>query len=100
MKAHLDKGELVLTAETTEDREFLHEAFDKLRLKQARLVPTSTHLGEKLTLEMRKETPTKYRLLIRMWIKQDKLYSTAAAAKEAGEKIAQPEDVAVEPVEE
>jgi len=42
---------------------------------------------------------TKYRLLIRMWIKQDKLYDTAADAKEAGEKIAKPEDVAVMPVE-
>lgn len=98
MRAHLEKGELVLEADTPEDRKFLREAFDTLRLKKARLLPTATHIGEKLTLAMKKET--KYRLLIRIWVKQDKLYDTAKAAHEAGEKIAKPEDIAVERVDE
>lgn len=46
------------------------------------------------------EKLTKYRLLIRMWVKQDKLYNTAKEAQEAGEKIAKPEDIAVEEVDE
>jgi len=35
-----------------------------------------------------------------MWVKQDKLYNTAKEAQEAGEKIAKPEDIAVEEVDE
>jgi len=38
-------------------------------------------------------------LLIRMWVKQDKLYDSAKEAQEVGLKVAKPEDVAVEPVE-
>jgi len=41
----------------------------------------------------------KYQLLIRMWIKQDKLYDTSKEAYEEGCKIANPKDVAVEEVE-
>lgn len=48
----------------------------------------------------RGENMTKYRLLIRMWVRQDKLYDTAKEAHEAGEKIAKPEDIAVERVDE
>jgi len=42
----------------------------------------------------------KYRLLIRIWVKQDKLYDTAKEAHEAGLKIAKPEDIAIEPTKE
>jgi len=46
------------------------------------------------------ENLTKYRLLIRIWVPQDKLYNTAKEAHDAGEKIAKPEDIAVERVDE
>lgn len=42
----------------------------------------------------------KYRLFIRMWIKQDKLYDSAEEAYEVGRKIAKEEDITVEEVEE
>jgi len=42
----------------------------------------------------------KYRLLIRIWVPQDHLYSTPREAQEAGEKIAKKEDIAVEEVKE
>jgi len=35
-----------------------------------------------------------------MWVKQDPLYDTAKAAHEAGMKIAKPEDISVERVDE
>jgi len=35
-----------------------------------------------------------------MWVKQDTLYDTAKEAQEAGEKVAKPEDIAVEQVDE
>jgi len=41
----------------------------------------------------------KFQLLIRMWVKQDKLYDTVAEAYEVGKKIAKEEDIATEPVE-
>lgn len=46
------------------------------------------------------EEKKKYQLLIRMWVKQDKLYDSADEAYDAGRKIANEEDIAVEPVEE
>jgi hypothetical protein len=41
----------------------------------------------------------KYQLSIRIWVKQDKLYDTAQEAYAIGQKVAKPEDIAVEEVE-
>jgi len=42
----------------------------------------------------------KYRLFIRMWVKQNRLYDSAEKAYEVGRKIANEEDITVEEVEE
>jgi len=41
----------------------------------------------------------KYQLSIRMWVKQTKLYDTAEEAYKVGQKVAKPEDIAVEEVD-